>query len=191
MSRKEFWRDQRGASAVEFTIVVVTFLILIFGAIDFGRALWEWNQATKATQYGARMAIVTNIVAGGLQTFDGLPSAGGNGDPVPVAAISPNPVTCNSGGCDGYGPLDTITFNAIVARMKEVYSRIEAVNVVIQYRHIGLGFAGNPFGPDIVPAVTVKLRNMTFQFTTPGLAGLADLGMPAFATTLTGEDTTS
>lgn len=191
MPKKGFWRDQRGASAAEFTMVVVVFLILVFGAIDFGRALWEWNQATKATQYGVRMAIVNNMVAEGLQTFDGLPSAGGNGDPVPIAAISPNPVTCNSSGCNGYGPLDTTTFNAIVSRMKEVYIQIEDVNVVIEYRHIGLGFAGNPFGPDIVPAVTVKLRNMTFQFTTPGLAGLADFSMPDFATTLTGEDMTS
>ena len=191
MLNKGFWWDQRGGSAAEFTMVVVVFLVLVFGAIDFGRALWEWNQAAKATQYGARMAIVTNMVAAGLQTFDGLPSAGGNGDPVPITAISPNPVTCNSSGCDGYGPLDAAAFSAIVARMKEIFRRVEEANVVIEYRHIGLGFAGNPFGPDIVPAVTVKLRDMTFRFMTPGLAGLADISMPEFATTLTGEDMTS
>lgn len=191
MLKKGIWRNQRGATAAEFTMVVVVFLILVFGGIDFGRALWEWNQAAKATQYGARMAVVTNIVAEGLQAYDGLAAAGGNGDPVPIAAISPNPITCNSSGCNGYGPLDAVAFSAIVARMKQMFRRIEEANVVIEYRHIGLGFAGNPFGPDIVPAVTVKLRNMTFQFMTPGLAGLADISMPEFATTLTGEDMAS
>ena len=41
-------------------------LILLFGIIDGGRFMWEATEAEKATQMGARMAVVTNPVAGGL-----------------------------------------------------------------------------------------------------------------------------
>jgi Flp pilus assembly protein TadG len=61
-------RDQRGSSAVEFAMVVPLTLILLFGIIDGGRFAWEFNRAEKATQMGARMAVVTNPVAGGITT---------------------------------------------------------------------------------------------------------------------------
>jgi len=181
-------KDQSGTSTVEFALVATVFFLFIFGIIDFGRALWEWNSAAKATHWGARFAITNDMVASGLYTYDGVADAGGNGAPVPIAAVSPNPVVCNVSGCNGYGPLDAAALSAIVARMQQIDSRIQPANVVIEYRHIGLGFAGNPSGPDIVPAVTVKLQNMVFDFVTPGLSGIVSITMPEFKTTLIGED---
>ncbi|HSS65745.1 MAG TPA: hypothetical protein VLS27_15040, partial [Gammaproteobacteria bacterium] len=68
--------------------------------------------------------------------------------------------------------------------------RIEAANVVIEYRHVGLGIAGTPdsFGPEIQPTVTVWLRDMKFEFITPGLVGIVDISMPRFDATMTAED---
>ena len=83
---------------------------------------------------------------------------------------------------------DAVAFLAIVTMMQRRYDKIEAHNVVIEYRHIGLGFAGNPVGPDVDPLVTVKLRDMEFNFITPGLAGIFTLNLPDFAASLTGED---
>jgi hypothetical protein len=77
--------------------------------------------------------------------------------------------------------------------MQAIYGRITAANVVIVYRHVGLGIAGNPIGPsaalspDIMPLVTVELRNLAFVPVTPGLTGLS-FNLPAFATTMTAED---
>jgi Flp pilus assembly protein TadG len=46
----------RGAAAVEFALVLPLLLILIFGLIDFGRALNEQIVLTQAAREGARVA---------------------------------------------------------------------------------------------------------------------------------------
>ena len=181
-----FMRDRSGSSAAEFALIVLLFLGVIFAVTDMARALWAWNTAGKATQLGARLAVVENFAAQGLQNYDGVADAGGNGLSVPISAISPNPVVCTSGGCSGYGPLDA-SFTTIATRMQNVYSAIQPTNVVIEYQHIGLGFSGNPFGSDIAPVVTVKLQNLTFNLITPILSGFVSLAMPDFAVSLTAE----
>lgn len=188
-------RDSSGISAVEFAIIVPVLFLLIFGVLDFGRALWEWNRAEKATQLGARYAVVSDLVATGLD-FDGIPLAGGAGLRVPVGAVnggdpivctgsSPTAVSCSPGS---WGPADAGAFDRIVDWMRQVDDRITHSNVVVEYRHVGLGFAGNPTGPDIAPLITVKLTGMVFRPVTPGLAGIASITMPDFAASLTGED---
>ena len=173
---------------VEFALVAMVFFLFIFGIFDFGRALWQWNAAAKAAHWGARYAIVNNPVASGLAGFDGLAAAGGNGLSVPLGAVNPNPVVCDVTGCNGYGPLDATAFNDIVVVMQAIYSHVQPANVVVEYEHVGLGFAGNPFGMDIVPTVKVRLQGMVFNLITPGLSGLATITMPDFVTTLIGED---
>ncbi len=183
-----FRRDRTGISSVEFALVAMVFFVFIFGIFDFGRALWQWNAAAKAAQWGARYAIVNDVVASGLANFDGLSAAGGNGLSIPIGAVNPNPVICDVNGCNGYGPLDTTAFNAIVAIMQGIYSRVQANNVVVEYEHVGLGFSGNPYGMDIVPTVKIRLQGMVFNLVTPLVAGLVTITMPDFSTTLMGED---
>lgn len=187
----QFSKNQKGATAAEFTMVFAIFWLLFMTIFDFGRMLFDFNKAAKATELGVRLAVVSDIVATGLQGYDGLGAAGGNGLPVPIAAINPNPVICNSDGCNGYGPLDTAAFNLILSRMQALDSHIQAENLEIIYQHIGLGFSGNPFGPDIAPLVTVRLRNMTFDFILPGFQTVSQWTMPSFTSTLTGEDLSS
>jgi hypothetical protein len=47
-----------GSTMVEFAIVVVVFLTLLLGIMDFGRMLFRWNAAAEATRWGARVAVV-------------------------------------------------------------------------------------------------------------------------------------
>lgn len=51
----------RGAAAVEFALVVVVFLLLVFGIIELGRALWTWNSAVDSVRRGARSAAIAAI----------------------------------------------------------------------------------------------------------------------------------
>ena len=51
-------RDESGAAAVEFAIVVPVLLLVVFGVIDFGRAFWTINVATAALREGARVGAV-------------------------------------------------------------------------------------------------------------------------------------
>lgn len=50
--------SHRGATAVEFALVLVLFLTFLLGVIDFSRMMFMWNAATEATRAGARYAVV-------------------------------------------------------------------------------------------------------------------------------------
>ena len=185
---RDLIRNRHGTTSVEFALIVTVLFLIIFGIIDMARLMWVVNSAAKATHWGARYAVVSDTVPSALADFDCLPATVGNGEPCPVSALSPNPVICTASGCNGYGPMDTAAFNAVVTRMQAIHSAIQASNVQVEYRHVGLGFSGNPYGPDIVPTVTVKLQGMVFNLVTPGLSALVSVPLPEFRTTLTGED---
>jgi Flp pilus assembly protein TadG len=182
--------DRKGTASVEFALVVLLLFMLVFGIIDAARMMWHWNAAAKATHWGIRFAVVNDPVDTGLANFDCLIAAGGNGVPCPAATM-PTPIVCTQASCSPYttgGTFDSAAFAAIVNRMASIYDGITAANVSVTYRHVGLGFAGNPYGSDIVPLVSVSLVGMNFNFLTPGLSGLATLNMPAFRTSMPGED---
>lgn len=52
---------QRGVAAVEFALVSMVFLTLLFGIIEFSRVTFYWNAATEATRLGARLAVVCDM----------------------------------------------------------------------------------------------------------------------------------
>jgi len=181
-------RDERGISSVEFAMVAALFFLFVLGIIDFARLLWHWNAAAKATQTGARFAAVKPIIALDIREFRGLSLGLRAGASIPVGTPGTATVICDSAGCGGDpARMDAAAFAALVQRMRRVDGCIAAANVVVVYRHIGQGFVGNPLGPDVAPAVTVSLRDMTFEFVTPGLSGLVSIPMLGFPATLTGE----
>lgn len=53
-------RDQRGTAVVEFALIAPILFLLVFGILDFGRALNYYNQLTQLAGQGARAAIVNN-----------------------------------------------------------------------------------------------------------------------------------
>jgi Flp pilus assembly protein TadG len=185
--------DRTGAGAAEFALVLPLLLLLLFGMIDTGRYMWEFNRAEKATQMGARFAVVTNPVASDLVTTNYVGSNGlTQGDLIPASALGV--MTCTSVGCTytgGTGPSvgttrDATAFTNIVNRMKLMYPPILPANVLVSYSGSGLGYAGDPNGMEVAPLVTVKLTGVKFKALTSLM--LANINMPDFATTLTAED---
>ena len=55
---RDLIRTQKGTSLVEFTIVAVLLLILLFGIIEFSIALYDKAVLTNASREGARAGIV-------------------------------------------------------------------------------------------------------------------------------------
>jgi Flp pilus assembly pilin Flp len=51
-------KNQTGATMVEFALVLILFLTVLLGIVDFARMLWTWNAASEATRWGARVSVV-------------------------------------------------------------------------------------------------------------------------------------
>ena len=76
-------KSQRGQTLVEFALAAILFLTLLFGIIEFGRALWTWNTIVQSTHAGARFAVVgdsTNDTA--IKNWVVFHNAAGSGEPV-------------------------------------------------------------------------------------------------------------
>lgn len=187
-------KSNHGVGAAEFALVLPLLLLMLFGIIDGGRFLWEYNRAEKATQVGARFAAVTDMAAGGLQDYsfatDGSPDVPA-GDKVDtgnfeVAECTSTSCTCTGAVC-GSIALDSTAFEAIVTRMRQIYPAIDSDNVTITYKNVGLGYAGDPTGPDVAPLITVALKDLTFRPMSTMIFGLS-FAMPDFRASLTAED---
>lgn len=186
-------RDQSAAGAAEFALVLPLLIVFLFGIIDAGRFMWEYNEAEKATQMGARYAVVTDMVPTGLASYSFSISGGiAQGTAVPTSSF--DRAVCDDSGCGtctgsvcGSIGYSNANFRRIVDRMKLMYPPIGYSNVQVEYRNVGLGFAGNPDGPDISALVTVSLRNLTFQPITC-LVFACSVNMPDFHSGLTLED---
>ncbi len=51
-------QPERGQALVEFALVAIVFFVFVFGMIDAGRAVWNYNTLAQATREGTRYAIV-------------------------------------------------------------------------------------------------------------------------------------
>lgn len=197
---RNFLKARDGASAVEFAIVVLLFVGILFGAIDFSRMGWIYNLYEKATQAGARVAVVAPIVATKLETYD-FSTEKGFGGPYSTGSIVPvnqvygtavgEPIVCTwsagAAACTGnWGPYDSAAFQAIADEMRVIAADLTNEDITVEYQHIGLGFAGNPFGTDVTPAVTVRISGKLFRFITPLALG-GTISFSDFTATLTGE----
>jgi len=79
-------RTDNGTTTVEFAIVGLLVMVVVFGVIEFGRALFVMNTLTEATRRGARMAAVCPVgdpKPASVAVFD----SGGGGSAV-VAGLS-------------------------------------------------------------------------------------------------------
>lgn len=134
------------------------------------------------------------------------------GDVVPASALGPitcqtsnandpsSAIACTNTGLafkDSAPTVDTAAFDLIVLRMKAIASDgnatndtkvgyIKRNNVTVAYRGSGLGYAGNPYGAETSPLITVGLRGLTMQ--SVATLGILDLTLPAVESTLTAED---
>lgn len=195
------WRDRRGTGAGEFALVLPLLIMLLLGIVDAGRLLYITNMAEKATQVGARYAIVTTVIPTQLVGADYVGSnncgAAKNatctaGDPITNEAAL-GKLTCTSASCvcsvnpcPASASIPTAAFTTLVGRMQAFYPGIAAGNVRVIFRGSGLGFAGDPNGMQVIPLVTVELTGLTYQPLM--LFRVVSFSLNSFSTTLTAED---
>lgn len=179
-------RDEGGSTAVEFGLICLVFISMILGVIDMGRLAWRINAAKAATREAARYAAVNPMISTYMANYDGLSQN------IPGGQVVPNMTfTCSgaASSCSGPGSsgFNATVFNAMLAKMQGLDPEIQAANVVVTYRHVGLGVVGDPYGPDMEPLVTVSLTGVTFQSAALQIFGVAPFTLPAMASTLSGE----
>ena len=64
-------RSERGTAVVEFALVAIPLCLIVFGILDFGRALNYYNNLTQLAGQGARAATVNQNPNGGAATPTG------------------------------------------------------------------------------------------------------------------------
>ncbi|MGR4863827.1 TadE/TadG family type IV pilus assembly protein [Caulobacter sp. LARHSG274] len=183
-------RDEGGSTAAEFGLICLVFISMILGVIDMGRLAWRINAAKAATREAARYAVVNPMISTYMANYNGLSQNIPGGQVVPNMAFrcSGASSSCTqivgSGGNPGF---NATVFNAMLAKMQGLDPEIQAANVVVTYRHVGLGVVGDPYGPDMEPLVTVSLTGVTFQSAALQIFGVAPFTLPDMASTLSGE----
>jgi len=204
MTPRHLLADARGASAAEFALVLPLLLLLLFGIVDGARFAWEFNRAEKATQAGARVAVVTDPIPGGLAATDYVGQTIGGvtltqGDLIPAGALGRITCSktagvlscsCTTAPCPAtLTPIQSSGFDLMATRMRGMYADIADSNIRVEYSGSGLGFAGDPNGMEIAPIVTISVTGLQFRpIASRFFGGTAGIAMPAFRTSLTAED---
>ena len=185
---KQFIRDQAGTSAAELAIMLMVLIIMTFGVMDMGYALWQWNNAEKSVQLGTRLAAVSTPIAPGLAVFSCGTAATNAGDPCSSGA-SFGTVSCTNVACTGSYGFSQAEADRLLARMQDIFPQLQGPNLIVEYEDLQLGFDGRG-GP--IGTVTVRIINVPFQFLIlDTLIGFAAATMPEFRATLTTEDLSS
>jgi len=105
---------QRGAALVEGALTFTTFLMLLFGIMDFGRLIWARNMLGNAAREGARFAIVRGSTSGRAATQSNIASVVQSSAVGLSSAVSTN-VTWTPGNAPG---------NAVTVRAQYTFTPI-------------------------------------------------------------------
>ena len=181
--------NDQGAASAEFALVVWPLLLLMLGTIDVGRYLWAINQAEKATQMGVRYAVVSDPVAS-VVNADFVDYGIPGGDAVPTATFD-SAVCTSTGDCtvtgaaSGANGRNPAAFTAIVDWMRHFDPAVTAPKVTVTYQNVGVGYSGDPTGPDVAALTTVEVKELPFQSLI--LLGM-NVGLPTIRASLTLED---
>ncbi|TCU14789.1 TadE/TadG family type IV pilus assembly protein [Rhizobium sullae] len=181
---RRFLSDESGISLTE-GLISLPIVILTFAAfVEFGYAMFQWNQTVKALQHGARLAAVSDSVASNFNPA-AIAAGGTGGATIPAGAS----FTCgpNLAGCNATAVNRIVEGSAARPGMHDLNWRIEPKNVVITYEMTGLGYYGRPGGA--VATIRLEVQGITFDLPILGaLLGINDIVIPAHPVTITTED---
>jgi Flp pilus assembly protein TadG len=114
---------ERGSALAETAVVMTVLLMLMFGIIDFGRALYTYSFVAQLARQGARWAIVrgADSCAGGidncnatsaeLQTYvQSLNEGATNASSISATLTTGTSPGCTSGNAPGCTAIVTVTY---------------------------------------------------------------------------------
>lgn len=195
---RRFRQDRSGVTLLEGLISLPIMMILFITLVEFGWGLFQWSQATKAVQFGARRLAVSTPLIPDLSAFEADFGTRVPGDPVPTTIVT---VSCGAGAaacvtdevnrlvfgsdaiCDG-------TATGTLLGMCDLMPMIQPEHIRVTYSRNGLGYVGRPGGP--VLSIRVELVDLQFNFLLLGaLFGLNSMTLPPHPVVITSEDLSS
>ena len=116
----------RGAAAVEFALLLPMLLLLVFGIIDFGRALNAQITLTQAAREGARLDALgkSNVVAGTQAAATGL-------SPVTVTVTTSCPANAGAGVNATVKAAYTFKFVTPISSISRMFGKSFGANMVL------------------------------------------------------------
>lgn len=216
---RQLFADVQGATAVEFAIIASLLLMLTFGILEFGLGWYDYNMGAAAAQRAVRYAVEsdpvakffnpyfgyngvidggfaagTNLTLANLPEFEVDCTGSGSGSGVTASCTCsgscPSMTTLSQNGGVNVTTADNTAFQNILSFVQSIYLTAQASNLEVDYKHVGLGFAGST-GINIIPQVTVKLDGLTYNFVALSAFGFGSITMPNFQSTLIAEDLSS
>lgn len=192
-------RDEAGAVAVEFAIVVSLLFFMFFVLLDFGQVAFSQVMAEQAAHTAARIAVVRPAVACAVMPAPPETHTRGAADPAPNYGTS-----CSAGANICATVIYSCTGAAGNTTASEIWGRIapllpagmSVADLTFTYStDPNLGFLGGPF----TPIVTVDVNLPAYQFISPlGVLAVAagaasapigdTLTRPTFSVSLPAED---
>lgn len=193
--RQTFRKEEEGAVLVEGLLVLPILVLVMAVFVEFGFAMFQWNQTVKAVQIGARLLAVSDPILADMTAFTADLGDLDAGVAIPAAVVA---VSCGAGttACDSAGMerliegsdgACTSDLEGSVSGMCDFFPLLSADNVRVTYRRAGLGYVGRPGGP--VLSITVETFDMAFDFLVlDALLGGTVITMPPHSVTITSED---
>jgi hypothetical protein len=190
-SLRKFAASNDGSSTIEFVIVFMAFIAIMFFVVEVTLYLFFMASLEKAAEAGVRAVVVSPPVAAGVpMTIARDPNTGIFGRKCSLGGqcVPFDKVTCR-GASPKAGEIacTPAQFTRVLNHMKGFNAGVDPANVKITYQDVGIGFAGGP----TVPMVTVTIEDVPYQTGILGLllgdvSGLATL--PKRSASMTGED---
>lgn len=137
-------KNERGAELVEFALVLPLLLLLVLGAIEFGRAYFTYNILAKAVRDGARYAATTGATSSGTL------------DATAITKTKNVVVYGNSAGSGTKKILDLQT-NQVTVTQTFVSSFEQYTNVIVAYPY-------QPLFSLVLPAAITMRPSVRMQF---------------------------
>jgi len=122
--QQNFWRKSEGTTAVEFGIIAFPLFLMVFGILEFGRAMWIREALQQTAIAGARCMGLVQSNCGTSGTYDASMAlsfvrAQAAAWSVPLSSSNvtlDNAATC--GGLTGFSQVSlTYTFRSVVPVM--------------------------------------------------------------------------
>ncbi|MEY4640659.1 MAG: hypothetical protein RLZZ227_653 [Pseudomonadota bacterium] len=159
---------------VEFALTLPLFLFVVFAVMEVCFVVMDYTRANEVTRELARIAIVHDPVCDIFTPGSGCTLV----CPSTASVTVPLPADCG-------GATDTTGCMMMTSAM-QFMPGIGADQIELTY---ACSNAGAPNRPDLLPLVTVALRDIEHDFMLPNFLGIdSSISIPGFAVTRIGED---